>query len=226
MSSLYPWWRHAAVYQVYIRSFADGTGDGTGDLAGLRTRLPYLSALGVDAIWVNPWYPSPLNDGGYDVSDYRDIDPRYGSLDEATSFIEEARRRQIIDTAIRTIATRGYSRTSLAEIAREAGISKGVISYHFEGKGEEEATTAADPTAGMEPEQALHFHILRRKKDGGEDPKILPKCTLPLTGVGVVNLIITDLGVLEVGPAGLTVKELAPGVTREQMAAKTAAPVH
>jgi alpha-glucosidase len=91
MSSLFPWWRHATVYQVYIRSFADGNGDGTGDLAGLRSRLPYLSSLGVDAIWVNPWYPSPLHDGGYDVADYRDIDPRFGTLDEATAFIEEAR---------------------------------------------------------------------------------------------------------------------------------------
>ncbi len=84
------WWRDAVIYQVYVRSFADGNGDGTGDLAGVRARLGYLKDLGVDAIWFNPWYPSPLADGGYDVRDYRDIDPRFGTLDEAEQLIAEA----------------------------------------------------------------------------------------------------------------------------------------
>ncbi len=87
-----PWWRRAAFYQVYVRSFADGNGDGTGDIAGLRSRLPYLHALGVDAIWVNPWYRSPLHDGGYDVADYRQIDPRFGTLEEAVALIAEAEK--------------------------------------------------------------------------------------------------------------------------------------
>jgi alpha-glucosidase len=94
------WWRNAAIYQVYIRSFADGDGDGTGDLAGVRSRLPYLAELGIDAIWFNPWYPSPMDDGGYDVSDYRDIEPAFGSLAEAEKLIEEAHNlgiRIIID---------------------------------------------------------------------------------------------------------------------------------
>ena len=90
MSSSTQWWRHAVVYQVYLRSFADGDGDGTGDIGGLRSRLGYIRSLGVDAIWINPWYQSPLNDGGYDVADYRRIDPRFGSLDEATDLIAEA----------------------------------------------------------------------------------------------------------------------------------------
>jgi alpha-glucosidase len=84
------WWRHGAVYQIYVRSFADGNGDGTGDLAGLRSRLSYLRDLGVDAIWVNPWYRSPLSDGGYDVADYREIDQRFGTLADAEAFIGEA----------------------------------------------------------------------------------------------------------------------------------------
>ncbi|MBC9729366.1 alpha-amylase family glycosyl hydrolase [Streptomyces sp. TRM68367] len=84
------WWRSAAIYQVYIRSFADGDGDGTGDIAGLRSRLQYLAHLGIDAIWINPWYPSPLADGGYDVSDFRNIHPTYGTLDEARKLITEA----------------------------------------------------------------------------------------------------------------------------------------
>ena len=95
-----PWWRDAAIYQVYVRSFADGDGDGTGDLAGVRARLPYLVELGVDALWFTPWYLSPLADGGYDVADYRVIDPAFGHLAEAEKLIAEARElgiRTIID---------------------------------------------------------------------------------------------------------------------------------
>ena len=94
------WWRRAAVYQVYVRSFADGNGDGVGDLAGVRARLPYLRDLGVDALWFNPWYPSPMADGGYDVVDYRAIDPAFGTLAEAEQLITDARAlglRTIVD---------------------------------------------------------------------------------------------------------------------------------
>jgi alpha-glucosidase len=84
------WWRSAAIYQLYVRSFADGNGDGIGDLAGVRTRLSYLAGLGVDAIWFNPWYPSPMSDAGYDISDYRSIDPVFGTLADADALIAEA----------------------------------------------------------------------------------------------------------------------------------------
>ena len=95
-----PWHHTAVVYQIYLRSFADGNGDGVGDIAGLRARLPYLRDLGVDAIWLTPWYVSPMADGGYDVADYRDIDPLFGSLAEAATLIAEAHAhglRVIID---------------------------------------------------------------------------------------------------------------------------------
>lgn len=92
------WWRGAAIYQVYPRSFTDANADGTGDLAGVRSRLPYLAALGVDAVWFTPWYPSPMADGGYDVADYRAIDPRFGDLDEAEGLISDA-----LAVGIRTI---------------------------------------------------------------------------------------------------------------------------
>ena len=84
------WWRTAVIYQVYIRSFADGDGDGVGDLAGIRSRLPYLRDLGVDAVWITPFYPSPMADGGYDVADYRDIEPVFGTLADADALVTEA----------------------------------------------------------------------------------------------------------------------------------------
>jgi alpha-glucosidase len=90
-----PWWRDAVTYQIYIRSFADANGDGIGDIEGIRSRLPYLKELGVDAIWITPWYPSPQNDHGYDVSDYMDIEPQYGTLADAEKLIKETHNHGI-----------------------------------------------------------------------------------------------------------------------------------
>ncbi|WP_240757684.1 glycoside hydrolase family 13 protein [Nakamurella flava] len=87
------WWRTAVVYEVYPRSFADGDGDGIGDLPGLIGRLDHLVELGVDALWIAPWYPSPMKDGGYDVSDYRAIDPVFGTLADADELVAQAHRR-------------------------------------------------------------------------------------------------------------------------------------
>nr|WP_183428426.1 glycoside hydrolase family 13 protein [Leifsonia aquatica] len=84
------WWRSAVIYQIYPRSFADGNGDGVGDLAGVRQHLDYLKDLGVDALWFTPWYVSPLADGGYDVADYRRIHPAFGDLAEAEALIADA----------------------------------------------------------------------------------------------------------------------------------------
>ncbi|MBV8145980.1 MAG: alpha-glucosidase [Gammaproteobacteria bacterium] len=90
-----PWWRHAVIYEIYPRSFQDANGDGTGDLAGITQRLDYLEQLGVDAIWIAPIYPSPQVDFGYDISDYRGIDPQYGSFADFDRLLGEARRRHI-----------------------------------------------------------------------------------------------------------------------------------
>lgn len=93
MPSERPWWHRAAVYQVYPRSFRDSDGDGTGDLRGVIAGLPYLASLGVDAVWLSPFYPSPQRDSGYDVADPRGVDPMYGTVDDARSLIEQAHER-------------------------------------------------------------------------------------------------------------------------------------
>ncbi|MCW2866400.1 MAG: alpha amylase catalytic region [Marmoricola sp.] len=94
------WWRDAVIYQIYPRSWADGDGDGLGDLPGTTARLTHLAELGVDAVWLSPFYTSPQNDAGYDVADYRDVDPRFGTLPDADALIARAHElglRVIVD---------------------------------------------------------------------------------------------------------------------------------
>ncbi|SDH10335.1 glycoside hydrolase family 13 protein [Klenkia brasiliensis] len=96
MSGPAPWWRRAVVYEVYVRSFASagaGRAHGLGDVAGIRSRLPHLTDLGVDALWITPWYPSPMADGGYDVADHCDVDPRFGTLDDVRALLADAHDR-------------------------------------------------------------------------------------------------------------------------------------
>lgn len=90
-----PWWKHAVVYQIYPRSFKDTNGDGIGDLNGVTAKLDYLKSLGVNAIWLNPCYPSPQVDTGYDISDYKSIDPQYGTLADFDRLVSEAGKRDI-----------------------------------------------------------------------------------------------------------------------------------
>lgn len=87
------WWRHGIVYEIYPRSLQDSNGDGVGDLEGIRRRLDYLGWLGVDAIWIAPIYPSPMADGGYDVSDYRGIAPIFGTAADFERLLTEAHAR-------------------------------------------------------------------------------------------------------------------------------------
>jgi alpha-glucosidase len=90
-----PWWKHAFIYEIYPRSFQDSNGDGIGDLNGITQRLDYLKSLNVDAIWISPIYPSPQVDFGYDISDYENIDPQYGTLADFDKLVAEAKKRNI-----------------------------------------------------------------------------------------------------------------------------------
>ncbi len=88
--SHYPWWRGAVIYQIYPRSYLDANGDGVGDLPGIIQRLDHIAALGVDAIWISPFFKSPMADFGYDIADYRDVDPLFGSLDDFDRLLAKA----------------------------------------------------------------------------------------------------------------------------------------
>ncbi|MEU4379059.1 glycoside hydrolase family 13 protein [Micromonospora echinofusca] len=131
------WWRSAVVYQVYVRSFADSNGDGVGDLQGIRERLPYLHDLGVDALWLTPFYTSPMIDGGYDVADYRDVDPMFGTLADFDAMITDAHA-----LGLRIIVDLVPNHTSSAHQWFQAALAAGPGSperarYLFaEGKGE------------------------------------------------------------------------------------------
>ncbi|MCB1452955.1 MAG: alpha-glucosidase, partial [Rhizobiaceae bacterium] len=86
------WWRGAVIYQIYPRSFQDSNGDGIGDLRGILTRLTHIAGLGANAIWISPFFKSPMLDYGYDVSDYRDVDPMFGTLEDFDAVVTEAHR--------------------------------------------------------------------------------------------------------------------------------------
>ena len=132
-----PWWVDAVIYQVYPRSFADADGDGMGDLRGVTSRLDYLAQLGVDAIWLSPFYLSPQHDAGYDVADYRAVDPRFGTLADADAMIAAAH-----EAGIRVVVDLVPNHTSSEHAWFQAALAAGPGSperarYHFaEGRGE------------------------------------------------------------------------------------------
>src|SRR5437016_14491622 len=102
-----PWWQGAAIYQIYPRSFADANGDGVGDLPGITSKLDYVASLGVDAIWLSPFFTSPMKDFGYDVSDYRSVDPLFGTLEDFDRLIAKAH-----DLGLQVIIAQVYAHTS------------------------------------------------------------------------------------------------------------------
>jgi len=131
------WWRHAVIYQVYPRSFADASGDGVGDLPGVTARLEHLVELGVDAVWLSPFYRSPQADAGYDVADYRDVDPLFGTLGDADALIARAH-----ELGLRVIVDLVPNHTSDEHVWFQAALAAAPGSperarYHFrDGRGE------------------------------------------------------------------------------------------
>ncbi|MFD2450376.1 alpha-amylase family glycosyl hydrolase [Ideonella paludis] len=103
-----PWWRGAVLYQIYPRSFADSNGDGIGDLAGITQRLPYVASLGVDGLWISPFFPSPQRDFGYDVQDYCAVDPQFGSLADFDALVGRAH-----DLGLKVVIDQVWSHTAL-----------------------------------------------------------------------------------------------------------------
>ena len=101
------WWRGATIYQIYPRSFCDSNGDGVGDLAGITARLDHVAGLGVDCVWVSPFFTSPMKDFGYDVADYRGVDPRFGTLADFDALVARAHA-----LGLRVIIDQVYSHTS------------------------------------------------------------------------------------------------------------------
>ena len=135
LASSVSWWRSAVMYEVYLRSFADGDGDGIGDIPGLRSRLPYLRDLGVDGILVTPWYPSPMKDGGYDVSSYTGIDPLFGTLADARELIDDAHSNDL-KVVVDFVANHTSDQHPWFKRALAAAPGSGRARYHFrDGKG-------------------------------------------------------------------------------------------
>ncbi|MEV6755783.1 glycoside hydrolase family 13 protein [Streptomyces sp. NPDC051214] len=137
-SARHEWWRDAVIYQVYPRSFADGNGDGMGDLPGVTARLPHLHRLGVDAVWLSPFYASPQADAGYDVADYRAVDPMFGALPDADDLVREAHAlglRVIVDLVPNHCSDR---QEWFRQALREGPASSLRERFHFRpGKGDE-----------------------------------------------------------------------------------------
>jgi alpha-glucosidase len=166
------WWRHAVVYQIYPRSFADANGDGVGDLAGITSRIGYLAELGVDALWISPFYPSALADGGYDVDDYRDVDPVIGTLDDFDVLAERAHRegiRLIVDIVPNHSSNRHlWFQEALASEPGSAARAR----YHFvDGEGPDGSEPPSDweaafggPAWTRVPDGQWYLHLFTREQ--------------------------------------------------------------
>ena len=121
------WFKRAVFYEIHMRGFFDANGDGSGDFRGLTEKLDYLQWLGIDCIWLLPFYASPLRDGGYDIADFYAVHPDYGTVDDV---------KQLIDAALSVIVRDGYEGVSIEAIARTAGVTRPVIYDHFQNLGE------------------------------------------------------------------------------------------
>ncbi len=139
------WWRHAVIYQIYIKSFADSDGDGVGDIGGLIAHVADIAAWGADAVWVCPWFESPMRDGGYDITDHRKIDPLFGDLASAERFIEECHRHglRVLLDFVGNHVSRDHP-WFLEALASEPGSDARRRFYFAPGRGEDEDQPPTD----------------------------------------------------------------------------------
>ena len=142
-----PWWHQGVIYQIYPRSFQDTDGDGIGDLKGIELRLDYLARLGVDAIWISPIYPSPMVDFGYDVADYCDVDPLFGTLEDFDRLLATAHARGlkvILDFVPNHSSDHGSMRAGSPVTIRNATGFCGAILRRAAGRRTTGSATSAD----------------------------------------------------------------------------------
>src|SRR3954454_13254129 len=166
------WWRQAVVYQIYPRSFADSNGDGVGDLAGVTSKVRYLASLGVDAVWLSPFYPSALADGGYDVDDYRDVDPTLGTLadfDTRVSSLHEAGIRVMVDIVPNHTSNRHvWFREALESHRGSAARDRYIFRDGTGAQGEQPPSDWQSPSGGPPWEPVGHdqwyLHIFAREQ--------------------------------------------------------------
>ena len=186
-----PWWRQAAVYQIYPRSFADSNGDGMGDLPGVTARMGYLSELGIDAIWLSPFYPSALADGGYDVDDYRNVDPRLGSLTDFDAMVAAAHAagiRVIVDVVPNHSSNRHtWFKAALAAapgsaeraryhfldgLGNDGELPPSDWPSHFGGAAWTRVVEAAGPNAGSLGQWYLHLFATEQPDFNWDNPEV------------------------------------------------------
>ena len=155
-----PWWANAVVYQIYPRSFQDSNGDGIGDLKGITSRLDYLSDLGVDVLWLSPVYRSPQDDNGYDISDYQDIDPLFGTLEDMDELLDEAHKRGlriVMDLVVNHTSDAPGSRPPATRTTRTPTGTGGVPP----GRATSRAPRAPSRTSGAPTSAAPHGSTIR-----------------------------------------------------------------
>ena len=159
------WWRGAVIYQIYPRSFLDTNGDGVGDLPGIVDRLDYVASLGVDAIWISPFFKSPMADFGYDIADYRDVDPLFGTLDDFDRLLAKAH-----SLGIRVMIDQVLSHTSIEhEWFRQSRQSRDNPKRRLVRVGRRQARRHAA--------QQLAVDLRRRRLDSGSRGAASTSCT-------------------------------------------------
>lgn len=175
-----PWWKHGVIYQIYPRSFADASGDGVGDLPGILAHVDYIERLGVDAVWLNPIYPSPMRDMGYDVADFTGVDPRFGTLEDLDALVDALHRRHI-RLILDFVPNHSSDRHPWFEASRRE--SGGPMGRHYIWRGSRAHAPSGDLTSifggsawSLDPERGqyyLHSFLAEQPDLNWEEPEVV-----------------------------------------------------